>query len=893
MTSTGQFFDRTLPRPHSVCGRRPGTADGMENAFRRYLFTSETSRPRKGQYHVKCGHSDYRRVDTPSIQDMEREKYSFNTFKVRPTSAPHRAKSTNRRQVPKSARPRTERGRMYDMKEEQSQRNFKNEQEKTEEDMFGLVKAAKEAKEFKEESEQKRSLDKARNTNETDEKKDVAPVFNKRLFASQGAVIITREARRLMNINASGNESCDLNSGLSKSELQCLRCVVDGLKLIHKGHDFVKDVLSKVVSYETYKPFEYVPTKSWEENLACYYILNGAVEVTYDLRSAESRNVYQANIIYSHGTGEYLGLVSPEGPTEDLTPPATIYTKEFTQFIRVDRQRFHQLMRKATTLIDQRKRNFISNHSFLAKVSEDVREKILHKLTIQEYPANRSILTQGDVSEYLYIVMKGRCQTYREVYIPEAEKHVLFYLTSRDPDDFFGEECVLEYKPSECTIVTATASVIMKLHRTALKMVQRDKLSRFIDEQRHENPSDDNLRDRGYRNSMWNKYKHTQIKGSLTEGGKLEYLSRPQSAMVRERPPEESDIYMENIRRFMLKGSMFQPLRAQSANDTGCDRNKGQQRRPFTALPGGLSTDNNSKIQPKNLEEKENVPGSSIDDVDGAPEQQSSLMTLEKAKEMEQNIAKHRRRSVKAMESKENLMKVLDEPDMTLLMKQAWKAEGTQETQNFMKNGVLVTMASEDIVRKAKALADSYVDKGKHTENEEEWDTILHAENKQAKMLISANKLRIKDIKRRLGELQKQRERDRRNNSSRRANYFSDDEDEPEENGNYSAVKEDGRISPTDTRSNNMSEISNDILTNREQSAENERQDNVNDDKNTSGALTDRNNDVSEIDNIGNKISEDKNVIQNVVDNIDDDIGDIVHSDSGIKHDTTKRILLK
>lgn len=249
--------------------------------------------------------------------------------------------------------------------------------------MFSLVKAAKEAKEFTEESEYNRSIDQSRQIQEAEEKKDVAPVFNKRLFASQGAVIITREARRLMTVNASANEKCDLNSSMSKSEVQCLRCVVDGLKLIHKGQDFVKDVLSKVVSYETYKAFEYVSTKSWEHNLACYYILNGAVEVTYDLRSTESRNVYQANIIYSHGTGEYLGLVSPEGPTEDLAPPATIYTKEFTQFIRVDRKRFHQLMKKATSLIDQRKRNYISSHSFLSKVAEDVREKILHKMAIQ------------------------------------------------------------------------------------------------------------------------------------------------------------------------------------------------------------------------------------------------------------------------------------------------------------------------------------------------------------------------------------------------------------------------------------------------------------------------------------------------------------------------------
>ena len=41
-------------------------------------------------------------------------------------------------------------------------------------------------------------------------------------------------------------------------------------------------------------------------------------------------------------------------------------------------------------------------------------------------------------------------------------------------------------------------------------------------------------------------------------------------------------------------------------------------------------------------------------------------------------------------------------------------------TSSFQKNGVLVTMTSEDIVRKAKALADTYVDKWKQATNENE-----------------------------------------------------------------------------------------------------------------------------------------------------------------------------
>ena len=74
-------------------------------------------------------------------------------------------------------------------------------------------------------------------------------------------------------------------------------------------------------------------------------------------------------------------------------------------------------------------------------------------------------------------------------------------------------------------------------------MVNKEKLSRHIEEQRHDIPSDENLRDRGYNNSIWNRYKHDQVKTSLKEAGNLKFLSRPKSAMVRERPPAEQLVY--------------------------------------------------------------------------------------------------------------------------------------------------------------------------------------------------------------------------------------------------------------------------------------------------------------------------------------------------------------
>ncbi|XP_052819790.1 uncharacterized protein LOC128245627 isoform X2 [Mya arenaria] len=728
---------------------------------------------------------------TPRQLQEDRDKYSF---RIRPTSAPATSNIQRsrrftpitvtseydfirRRKVsPKSAK---ERSTFTDVNDNvnyayRTDGRTGTTETSDDQDMFAVVRAVKEARTFEEDTEFFRDIQKDMQQPEVgvkEEKKDAAPVFNKRLFASQGSVIITQEARRLMARNSEANVRCDLNTQLTKSQITCLRCVVDGLKLIHKGQDFVKDVLSKVVSYEMYKAFENVPTKSWENELGCHYILNGAVEVTYDLKAVESRNVFQANIIYSHGTGEYLGLVSPEGPTEDLTPPATIYTKELTQFIRIDRARFHALMRKATEMIDKRKRDYVNEYSFLKDVSQEVKEKILHKMAIQEYPANRVLLAQNEMTDYIYVMMKGRCQTYREIFIPEAEREVLFYLTSREKDDFFGEECVLDHAPATCTVVTVTAATCLKLHRSALKMVHRDRLTRYIDCQRHEVPNDRELQNRGYKDSVWNRYKHNQVKASLREGGKLRYLSRPHSATIHERPPTDGEMYTENMRRFVMKGSKYEPLRAKSAVHTRHHRDHRLPRRPKTAISSGLITETAEDDSEKHeASDKENEKGEEVDSGNqGTEETGSKLMSVDKAKEMEKHVEK-------AMESRESLMKVLDEQsDVSAQLRQAWRADNQQETQNFMKNGVLVTMTSEDIVRKAKALAKGHADKwGARGGGEEEWDTILHAENKQAKMLITANRMRMKDLKRRLAELQKKRERDRKRNAPRQHGEFSE-----------------------------------------------------------------------------------------------------------------------
>ena len=57
------------------------------------------------------------------------------------------------------------------------------------------------------------------------------------------------------------------------------RCVIDGLKLVHHGYEYIKDCLAHVVTYEEHDTMQYITKEPHEQILSCYYILQGAVEV--------------------------------------------------------------------------------------------------------------------------------------------------------------------------------------------------------------------------------------------------------------------------------------------------------------------------------------------------------------------------------------------------------------------------------------------------------------------------------------------------------------------------------------------------------------------------------------------------------------------------------------
>lgn len=248
------------------------------------------------------------------------------------------------------------------------------------------------------------------------------PVFNKRVFKAQAGIVLTEDVLKILKQPCSQERST--------TDLHKLKSVVNGLKDVHKGFQFVKDALSIVVGYEKVEANIEVERQPDENGLSCYYILTGSIEATYDINNVdssddmkerkelislrtktkdkktvnsnssddnidsdtesefESNNNFKAKsaertqngsclISYTHVAGDFLGLVSGDGPEYDLPPPKSIKTLEVCEFLRIDRRRFHQAVRVVHNQYVQEVEHFINSDSILQYLPEKEREKII------------------------------------------------------------------------------------------------------------------------------------------------------------------------------------------------------------------------------------------------------------------------------------------------------------------------------------------------------------------------------------------------------------------------------------------------------------------------------------------------------------------------------------
>jgi CRP-like cAMP-binding protein len=203
------------------------------------------------------------------------------------------------------------------------------------------------------------------------------PIFNKRLYKAHAGITVSKKASDVLHRNA--------NQPRSEADLRTIRSVVAGLKEIHKNLEFVKTALGHSVTYEKHDSDVRVERKRIETQMSCYYVLSGSVEAFYTVRDSRApfREVAQRTISYTNVAGDYIGLLSADGPNFDLPPPESMNTMGSCEFLRIDRAIFREKIQEAQRLFQDEIVRFLDGNALFEKINEDDRLKLVSQMVKQ------------------------------------------------------------------------------------------------------------------------------------------------------------------------------------------------------------------------------------------------------------------------------------------------------------------------------------------------------------------------------------------------------------------------------------------------------------------------------------------------------------------------------
>jgi DNA-dependent RNA polymerase auxiliary subunit epsilon len=203
------------------------------------------------------------------------------------------------------------------------------------------------------------------------------PIFNKRLYKAHAGITISKQASDILSRTPSQSRS--------EIDLRAIRSVVAGLREIHKNLEFVKTALGHAVTYEKHDSDVRVEAKRNETQMSCYYILSGSVEVFYTVRNSRTpfRESEERTISYANVAGDYVGLLSADGPNFDLPPPESMNTMGNCEFLRIDRAVFHEKIQEAQKLFQDEIVRFLDGNALFGKITEEDRLKLVSQMVKQ------------------------------------------------------------------------------------------------------------------------------------------------------------------------------------------------------------------------------------------------------------------------------------------------------------------------------------------------------------------------------------------------------------------------------------------------------------------------------------------------------------------------------
>lgn len=131
----------------------------------------------------------------------------------------------------------------------------------------------------------------------------------------------------------------------------------------------------------------------------------------------------------------------------------------------LDRLTFRRILMETAFSRRRLYEKFLENVEILKILKPYERSKVADALEIVEFPANQTIIREGDIGDCLYFLEKGEATAYVKT-SPTQSQIVREYKTV---GDYFGELALLYDQPRAATVVSNTAVKLVKLDRAGFK----------------------------------------------------------------------------------------------------------------------------------------------------------------------------------------------------------------------------------------------------------------------------------------------------------------------------------------------------------------------------------------------------------------------------------------
>jgi len=206
----------------------------------------------------------------------------------------------------------------------------------------------------------------------------------------------------------------------TEEDVDKIRNIVLQMKYFDRYSDAVKTELARVVRFESYGNGRII-LQQGHPGFAMYFILSGGCSVQV-LATDEHTGEHFHQIVAELNTGQIFGELAL---MNDVTRTATIVCRMDSEFLRIDREDFDNVLRRAIEIEwNDRMTEMQRIPYFKSWPQSEINEMNPHS-QIKHFKINTVMMgdkKSGDMSEYVYFLVKGRCNIVRRITLLETSK---------------------------------------------------------------------------------------------------------------------------------------------------------------------------------------------------------------------------------------------------------------------------------------------------------------------------------------------------------------------------------------------------------------------------------------------------------------------------------------